>query len=39
MLTDFEIFFTIGLNRDHYNEQIIKSPSHLKGVDTLPCEM
>jgi len=39
MLTDFQIFFHPQTQQRSCNERIIKGPSHLKGVDTLPCKM
>jgi len=39
MLTDFQKIFTLGLGRDRVMNWSLKVPSHLKGVDTLPCEI
>jgi len=39
MLTYFQNFFHPRIQQRSCNELIIKGPSHLKGVDTLPCEM
>jgi len=41
MLTDFQTFFILGLNRDRVMNSYwsLKAPSHLKRVDTLSCEM
>jgi len=39
MLTDFQKIFNLGLSRDYVMNGSLKISSHLKGVDTLPCEM
>jgi len=39
MLTDFQKNFTHGLSRDRVMNWSLKVPSHLRGVDTLPCEI
>jgi len=39
-LTDFQTFFTDGLNRKFATNSYFKNiPPHLKYVATLPCEM
>jgi len=39
MLADFQKQFHPRTQQRSCNELIIKGPSHLKGVDTLPCEI
>jgi len=39
MLTNFQTFFTLGLSKDRLMNWSLNVPSHLRGVDTLPCEM